>query len=100
LISLPKVNNFIINLLNDQKDLIFTILPIFFKNIKKIIIRQPEVAKDGMPGSVSGKKKELFPNQNRGNEDLFDFSDIDRWPKVNLVLQYFPGSIISEIKKR
>lgn len=57
LISLPKVNNFVVNLLNDQRDLIFIVLPVFFKNIKKIIIRQPELAKDSMAGSVSEKKK-------------------------------------------
>jgi len=103
LISLPSVNKFVMTLLEEAKVVVLQNLPLFFKNIKKIKVRE-NLKKQATASSPNGITNFNSNGNNivnnKQNKEEIDFSDVNVWPKVNLMLKYFPGSVATQVKKR
>lgn len=94
IVFLARANKFLESMLKDLDDVVKLHLPAFFPNISKIRVVQSKKTTQvsGVTGVVSGVvgMKRL---------EKKDFSDKEEWPKVNLMLKYFPGSVTVETKK-
>jgi DNA polymerase III subunit gamma/tau len=92
LVYLPRVNGFVDSLIEESGALIKIALAPFFEDIDKISVKQDDSAKV----LSSNKKVEKFASVS----NRLDFSNEAEWPKVNLIVKHFPGTVSVEYKKR